>query len=419
MSEPTNQTRLGKRVVVTGIGGITAMGHDWEAIAASLKAQKNCVVTMGEWDKYDGLNTRLAAPITDFEVPSHYSRKKIRSMGRVSIMATRASELALIDAGLLDDPIVSSGEMGIAYGSSTGSTDAIIAFGDMLKTGDMSGVTATSYIRMMAHTTAVNVGVFFGLKGRIHTTSSACTSGSQGIGYAYEAIKYGHQTLMLAGGGEELCPTEAVVFDTLFATSTKNSTPELTPRPFDASRDGLVIGEGACTLVLEELEHAKARGAKIYAELVGFGTNSDGQHVTQPNAQTMEIAIRLALKDAQLEPSAIGYVNAHGTATDRGDIAESHATHAVFGAGMPISSLKSYTGHTLGACGALEAWVSIEMMNAGWFAPTLNLESIDSQCADLDYIRNELRPIDTDYVMSNNFAFGGINTSLIFKRWAQ
>ena len=131
----------------------------------------------------------------------------------------------------------------------------------------------------------------------------------------------------------------------------------------------------------------------------------------------MEIAIRLALKDAQIEPSAIGYVNAHGTATDRGDIAESHATYAVFGAGMPISSLKSYTGHTLGACGALEAWVSIEMMNAGWFAPTLNLEHIDPQCADLDYICKEPRLINTDYVMSNNFAFGGINTSLIFKRW--
>ena len=419
MSEPTNQTRFGRRVVITGVGGITALGHDWPTIATSLKAQKNCVVTMNDWDRYDGLNTRLAAPITDFEVPRHYSRKKIRSMGKVSIMATRASELALIDAGLLDDPIVSSGEMGIAYGSSTGSTDPITAFGDMLKTGDMSGVTATSYIRMMAHTTAVNVGVFFGLKGRIHTTSSACTSGSQGIGYAYEAIKYGQQTLMLAGGGEELCPTEAVVFDTLFATSTKNSTPELTPRPFDASRDGLVIGEGACTLVLEELEHAKARGAKIYAELVGFGTNSDGQHVTQPNSDTMEIAIRLALKDAQLEPSAIGYVNAHGTATDRGDIAETHATHAVFGADLPISSLKSYTGHTLGACGALEAWVSIEMMNAGWFAPTLNLDNIDPECAALDYIRGEPRSLETDYVMSNNFAFGGINTSLIFKRWTR
>ncbi|MBW0279834.1 beta-ketoacyl-ACP synthase [Shewanella xiamenensis] len=413
----TQRNPLGRRVVVTGIGGISALGHDWPSIASSLKAQKNCVVTMAEWDKYDGLNTRLAAPITDFEVPSHYSRKKIRSMGRVSIMATRASELALIDAGLLDDPIVTSGEMGIAYGSSTGSTDPLVAFGDMLKNGDMSGVTATSYIRMMAHTTAVNVGVFFGLKGRIHTTSSACTSGSQGIGYAYEAIKYGQQTLMLAGGGEELCPTEAVVFDTLFATSTKNATPELTPRPFDANRDGLVIGEGACTLVLEELEHAMARGAKIYAEIVGFGTNSDGQHVTQPNSETMEIAIRLALKDAALTPDAIGYVNAHGTATDRGDVAETHATHAVFGADMPISSLKSYTGHTLGACGALEAWVSIEMMNAGWFAPTLNLDNIDPECAALDYIRGEPRTLDTDYVMSNNFAFGGINTSLIFKRW--
>ncbi|MFB2735848.1 beta-ketoacyl-ACP synthase [Shewanella mangrovisoli] len=413
----TQRNPLGRRVVVTGIGGISALGHDWPSIASSLKAQKNCVVTMAEWDKYDGLNTRLAAPITDFEVPSHYSRKKIRSMGRVSIMATRASELALMDAGLLDDPVVTSGEMGIAYGSSTGSTDPLIAFGDMLKHGDMSGVTATSYIRMMAHTTAVNVGVFFGLKGRIHTTSSACTSGSQGIGYAYEAIKYGQQTLMLAGGGEELCPTEAVVFDTLFATSTKNATPELTPRPFDANRDGLVIGEGACTLVLEELEHALARGAKIYAEIVGFGTNSDGQHVTQPNSDTMEIAIRLALKDAALTPDAIGYVNAHGTATDRGDVAETHATHAVFGADMPISSLKSYTGHTLGACGALEAWVSIEMMNAGWFAPTLNLDNIDPECAALDYIRGEPRALDTDYVMSNNFAFGGINTSLIFKRW--
>ncbi|MCG9697843.1 beta-ketoacyl-ACP synthase [Shewanella sp. Isolate11] len=406
-----------RRVVVTGVGGVTALGHDWPAIASSLKAQKNCVTTMPEWDKFEGLNTRLAAPITDFEKPAHYSRKKIRSMGPVSIMAAWASEKALMDADLLGSEVVTSGAMGIAYGSSTGSTDPIIAFGDMLKNGDMSGVTATSYIRMMAHTTAVNVGVFFGLKGRIHTTSSACTSGSQGIGYAYEAIKYGQQDLMLAGGGEELCPTEAVVFDTLFATSTKNSNPSQTPSPFDRDRDGLVIGEGACTLVLEELEHAKARGAKIYAELIGFGTNSDGLHVTQPNAETMEKAIRLALKDAKLSPDAIGYVNAHGTATDRGDIAETQATEAVFGQQMPISSLKSYTGHTLGACGALEAWVTIEMMNEGWFAPTLNLNNIDPACGKLDYIKDEVRQLETDYVMSNNFAFGGINTSLIFKRW--
>ena len=408
---------MSRRVVITGMGGISALGQDWDSVKARLQAGQNAVVRMDEWDRFDGLHTRLAAPVSDFSTPAHYSRKKIRSMGRVSLMATRASEMALEDAGLLHDPLRASGAMGIAYGSSTGSTDPITAFGDMLKHGDMSGVTATSYIRMMAHTTAVNVGVFFGLKGRVLTTSSACTSGSQGIGYAYEAIKYGQQDLMLAGGGEELCPTEAVVFDTLFATSTRNDTPELTPRPFDRDRDGLVIGEGACTLVLEELEHAKARGARIYAEVLGFGTNSDGLHVTQPNADTMEKAIRLALKDANIAPQQIGYVNAHGTATDRGDAAESRATAAVFGEQIPFSSLKSYTGHTLGACGALEAWWSIMMMRDGWFAPTINLENVAEDCAELDYIRAEGRALDTDLVMSNNFAFGGINTSLIFRRW--
>lgn len=410
---------MSRRVVITGMGGISALGQDWDSVKARLQAGQNAVVRIDEWDRFDGLHTRLAAPVSDFSTPAHYSRKKIRSMGRVSLMATRASEMALEDAGLLHDPLIASGAMGIAYGSSTGSTDPITAFGDMLKHGDMSGVTATSYIRMMAHTTAVNVGVFFGLKGRVLTTSSACTSGSQGIGYAYEAIKYGQQDLMLAGGGEELCPTEAVVFDTLFATSTRNDTPELTPRPFDRDRDGLVIGEGACTLVLEELEHAKARGARIYAEVLGFGTNSDGLHVTQPNADTMEKAIRLALKDANIAPQQIGYVNAHGTATDRGDAAESRATAAVFGEQIPISSLKSYTGHTLGACGALEAWWSIMMMRDGWFAPTINLENVAEDCAELDYIRAAGRALDTDLVMSNNFAFGGINTSLIFRRWQE
>jgi 3-oxoacyl-[acyl-carrier-protein] synthase II len=258
--------------------------------------------------------------------------------------------------------------------------------------------------------------VFFGATGRVITTSSACTSGSQGIGYAYEAIKGGKQTAMIAGGAEELCATEAAVFDTLFATSVRNDAPQTTPRPFDGERDGLVIGEGAGCLILEEREHALARAATIHAELVGFGTNSDGCHVTQPNAGTMQIAMQLALSDAGLEPAAIGYVNAHGTGTQQGDIAESHATAQVFGSRMPISSLKSYMGHTLGACGALEAWISIEMMREGWFAPTINLDRVDPQCAELDHIRGEGRRLDCEYVMSNNFAFGGINTSLIFKR---
>jgi 3-oxoacyl-[acyl-carrier-protein] synthase II len=305
--------------------------------------------------------------------------------------------------------------MGVAYGSSGGSIEPAKTIGRMLETGSMQGVTATSYIQMMAHTTAVNVGVFFGLKGRIITTSSACTSGSQAIGYGFEAIQQGKQVLMVCGGAEELSGPGAAVFDTLFATSTRNDTPGVTPRPFDAKRDGLVVGEGATTLILEEYEHAVARGARIHAEIVGFGTNSDGQHITQPTRETMAAAMRMALADAGLPATSIGYVSAHGTATDRGDVAESHATADVLGTGVPISSMKSYVGHTLGACGALEAWWAIEMMRGGWFAPTINLDNPDPECAPLDYLTGEGREIRTRYVMNNNFAFGGINTSLIFR----
>jgi 3-oxoacyl-[acyl-carrier-protein] synthase II len=286
----------------------------------------------------------------------------------------------------------------------------------MLETGSMTSVTSNSYVQMMPHTTAVNVSLFWDLKGRVLPTSSACVSGSQAIGFAYETIAAGKASLMFAGGAEELSGPAVAVFDTLYATSTRNDEPQLTPRPFDAARDGLVVGEGAATLVLEEYEHARARGARIHAEIVGFGCNSDGAHMTQPTADTMARAMRLALDDAQLFADAIAYVNAHGTATDRGDVAESAATAQVFGARMPISSLKSYVGHTLGACGALEAWWTIEMMKRNWFAPTLNLTQVDPACAPLDYIVGDGRTIDADYVMSNNFAFGGINTSLIFRR---
>lgn len=405
-----------KRVVVTGMAGLSPIGNDWPSIAARLQSQQTGIQTMHDWDKYQGLNTRLAAPV-DFIKPAHYSRKQTRSMGRVALLATYASELALIDAGLLNDPCLNSGQMGIAYGSCAGSLEAITEFGNMLTNHAVDGLNATSYIRMMSHTAPVNIGLFFGINGRVYTTSSACTSGSQGIGYAYEAIKYGHQQLMLAGGADELSASEAAVFDTLFATSLRNDAPDQSPRPFDRDRDGLVIGEGAGTFILEELTYAQARGARIYAEVVGFGTNSDGLHVTQPDANSMQLAMRLALQDAHLQPDAIGYISAHGTATEHGDIAESHATHAVFGSHKPISSLKSYTGHTLGACGSLEAWVAIMQMREGWFHPTVNLQHLDPACADLEYIQSTPRTLDCQYVMSNNFAFGGINTSLIFKRW--
>ncbi|EKY1942791.1 beta-ketoacyl-ACP synthase [Cronobacter turicensis] len=407
-----------RRVVITGMAGVTAFGETWHSVAQRLKAGENAVRKMPEWQVYDGLHTLLGAPIDDFVTPEHYTRKRIRSMGRVSLMSTRATELALEMAGLLDAAVLTNGETGIAYGSSTGSTGPVSEFATMLTEKHTNNITGTTYVQMMPHTTAVNTGLFFGLKGRVIPTSSACTSGSQAIGYAWEAIRHGYQTVMVAGGAEELCPSEAAVFDTLFATSQRNDAPKTTPAPFDKDRDGLVIGEGAGTLILEELEHAKARGATIYGEIVSFYTNCDAAHITQPQRETMQICIERALKMAELDARDIGYICAHGTATDRGDIAESQATAAVFGEHTPLSSLKSYFGHTLGACGALEAWMSLEMMREGWFAPTLNLRQPDEQCGALDYIMGESRAIDCEFIQTNNFAFGGINTSLVLRRWS-
>ena len=407
---------MAARVVVTGMGGVTALGDSWGEVEARLRGRKNAVRRMPEWDRHEMMHTRLAAPVEHFEAQTYYPRKMVRSMGRVSLLALRASELALERAGLRQEKGIADGSMGIAYGSSSGSIDPMRVFGEMLNTGSMQGFTSTTYIQMMPHTTAVNVGLYFGLKGRVIPTSSACTSGSQAIGYAFESIRAGRQPLMLAGGAEELSAPAAGVFDTLFATSTKNDAPQTTPRPFDKARDGLVVGEGAATLVLEDLEHARARGAKPLAEVVGFATNSDGVHVTQPDQEQQARAMRLALADAGLPPSAIGYVGAHGTATDRGDVAEARATREVLGSSVPISSMKSYVGHTLGACGAMESWWLIEMMHGGWFAPTLNLETPDPECDGLDHVTGEGRRLDIEYAMKNNFAFGGINTSLVFRR---
>ena len=405
-----------RRVVVTGMGGITAFGSAWPDVEARFRAGRNAVRQMPEWERITDLGSRLAAPIDDFAPPPHWTRKQLRSMGRVSRLAVRAAELALGDAGLLDDASIRDGRMGVACGSSVGSTPDILNFTDMLRTGSSSTLDANSYVRMMPHTTAANVGIFFGLTGRIVPTSSACTSGSQGVGYAYEAIRFGRQQMMLGGGAEELCPSEAIAFDFLYAASRRNDAPQATPRPYDRDRDGLVIGEGGGILVLEDYDHAKARGARMHAEIVGFACNSDGAHVTRPEEATMRRVMEMALEDAGLPASAIGYVNGHGTATEHGDIAESRATQAVFGKRKPFSSQKGYLGHTLGACGALEAWFTIEMMKRGWFAPTVNLENVDPLCGDLDYVTGPGRELDVEYAMTNNFAFGGVNTSIILRR---
>ena len=405
-----------RRVVVTGVGGITALGEDWPTIRARMLRRETAVRTMNEWDRFSGINTRLAAPVLGFSLAGHFPRKKTRTMGPVSLMAAYATERALADAFLADDPVITNGRTGIAYGSSFGSVAPVVSFGELLKNGRSRTLNATSYIQMMSHTAAVNVGLLFGVTGRIIPTSTACTAGSMAIGYACEAIRWSKADVMITGGAEELNVSMTAVFDTMFATSVRNDRPDTSPRPFDRDRDGLVIGEGAATLILEERERALTRGARIYAEIVGFASNSDGNHATLPLAESMEIALRMALDDASLDAAAIDFVSGHGTGTEWGDIAETKATNAVFGERAPIHSLKSYFGHSLGACGAIEAWLGIEMMREGIFVPTINLDVVDDRCAPLDYIMTEPRRIETEYLMSNNFAFGGINTSLIFRR---
>lgn len=405
-----------RRVVVTGRGIVSALGNSVASAFGRLKTLENCVEPSEELKGFKGLQTCLWAP-SRFVKPPEYTRKVVRTMSPVSVMALNATEQALREAGLEGDPVVKGGRLGVAYGSCSGGVEACADFVSIMLSREVKNVTSSTYIKMMPQTTAVNLSVHFGTTGRLLPTGTACTSGSLAIGEAYEAIASGRQDVMVAGGAEEFSVTQVAVFDTLFATSRRNDEPKATPRAFDSERDGLVVGDGAGTLVLEERGRALARGAKIFAEVVGFGTNTDGRHVTQPNAETMAVAMKLALEDAGLPPEAIGYVNAHGTATSLGDAAEGSATESVFGPRkVPVSTIKSYTGHTLGACGAIEALMTISMMDAGWYAPNLNLANPDPACGDNDFITGEGRSFSAEYAMSNNFAFGGVNTSLVFRR---
>jgi 3-oxoacyl-[acyl-carrier-protein] synthase II len=406
-----------RRVVVTGIGLASPLGNDLPTAVAALREGRHGIVTMPEWAEIQGLSTRLAGIAKD--VPFNgYPRKKTRSMGRVALLATYATERALMDAGL-DQDLRSIPDIGLAYGSTHGSSSAQEEFcRTLFARNGMRGIPSTSYLKFMSNTCVVNLAHFFGIQGRVISTCAACTSASNAIGYGFEAIRSGQLDIMLCGGAEEMHFTHAVVFDILYATSRHfNDRPGEGSRPFDADRDGLVVAEGAGTLVLEEEERARRRGAHIHGEVIGFGTSCDGQHVTQPSADGMAMAMKNALRDARIAPEDVGYINAHATATDIGDITESQATLQVFGDKVPISSTKGHTGHTLGACGALESAFCLAMMNEGFLVPTKNLDKPDPRCAPLRYLRND--PVDAPnlkIVMNNNFAFGGINTSLLFRR---
>ncbi|MCI4644111.1 MAG: beta-ketoacyl-ACP synthase [Hyphomonadaceae bacterium] len=406
-----------RRVVITGMSYLTALGEDWNAVGPRLHTGEAGIRFMPEWEGMSDLNARLGGPIDDFRHEKIYPRQKSRSMGRVATLLVYNSEKALEEAGLRDDPVLQSGRTGVAVGSSFGSTEPIKSFVSFMETGKSSGLNATSYIRMMSHTAPANIAVFFGLQGRVITTSSACTSASQGIGYAFEAIRSGAQDVMLAGGSDEFCVTMTMVFDRLYATARRHDDPQHSVRPFDESRDGLVIGEASGIVVLEELEHALARGARPIAEVVGFATNCDGAHISQPNRATQEIVMRQALGQARMTRDDLSYVSGHGTGTVAGDIEESHASMAVYGDKLPFHTIKGNFGHSLGGCAVIEVALGIEMLKEGRISPIANLTNVDLKCAELDYVMGESREVSSNAFASSNFAFGGINTSLVISNY--
>lgn len=403
------------RVVITGVGLTSPIGDSLDEVSKSLREDRSGVVRMEGWDQLAGFNTRLGAVCnTDLSV---LPKKRTRTMGRVALLSTWATGKAIEDAGLTQE-ILSSSRTGVAYGSTSGSMPATEEFVRKLAVEKtVNGIQSAAYLRLMTHTAPANLAAYFQIRGRVVTTCSACVSSSQGIVYGYEAVKYGLQDAMVCGGAEEMHITNAAVFDIMFATSRGfNDTPRLTPRPFDVRRDGLVVGEGAGTLVLESLEHAQKRGARIYAEIVGAATNCDGYHMTAPSDEGMTRVMQESLKDAQLPPDKVDYVNAHATATDIGDVCESTAVSRVLGTKVPISSTKGFTGHTLGACGAIEAGFCLAMFRDGFLAPNKNLEKVDPKIPALDFVMGAPRQAKPNVIMTNNFAFAGINTSIILKR---
>ena len=406
-----------RRVVITGLGVVCPLGHAVDELVERLQRGDSGVRYMPEWEIVKDLKGRLGGNVEGLDLVKRYPRKKRRTMGRVAMLATFATEQAVAQARL-DEAILSGGRTGLAYGTTSPSNQSMEDFiGPLFTQHTMRGLDSTAYLKFMTHTAAANLVQYFAIKGRVIPTNSACTSSSQAIGYGYESIKFGRQDVMICGGAEEQHYATAVTFDLLMATSFGyNARPSESPRPFDKKRDGLVVAEGAATVVLESLEHAQERGATILAELVGFGTSCDGAHMTANSREGMRAAIELGLEDAGLTPDDVEYVNAHATATDVGDIEESHATRDVFARAVPISSIKGTMGHTLGACGAIEVITCTQMLRDGWIAGTKNLDEVDPRCAELDYVR-ETRAAAPRVVMSNNFAFGGVNTSIVLRRW--
>jgi 3-oxoacyl-[acyl-carrier-protein] synthase II len=357
----------------------------------------------------------VGAPCDGIDI-NDIPRKFARTMGRVGVLAALSVRDAVADAGLPAE-VVASPSCGVAYGSTVGSTAAQEDFlRPILNDSSIRGLLASNYLQFMSHTCAANIALMFGCKGPVIASCTACTSGSQGVGIAYEQVRFGRVPICLGGGAEELHILHAGVFDIMRATSSGYAdTPERTPRPFDRKRDGLVVGEGAACLVMEEYERARKRDANIYAEIIGFGQGCNGTHPTNSDPEGICIAINAALRDAALAPSDIQHINAHATGTDVGDAAEAEAIHRIFGAKVPVSALKGYLSHTLGASGAIESAATIVMMRDGFMAVSKNLDEPDPALPPIDHVLGSARQAPIRIAMNNNFAFGGINTSLVFR----
>jgi 3-oxoacyl-[acyl-carrier-protein] synthase II len=405
----------GNRVVVTGVGLRSPLGHTLAALRDGFLAGKSGVRRMPGWESLDGLRTRVGAPCDGIDV-SDIPRKFARTMGRVGVLAALSVRDAVTDAGLPAE-VVASPSCGVAYGSTVGSTAAQEDFlRPILNDKSIRGLLASNYLQFMSHTCAANIALMFGCKGPVIASCTACTSGSQGVGIAYEQVRFGRVPICLGGGAEELHILHAGIFDIMRATSAGYAdTPERTPRPFDRKRDGLVVGEGAACLVMEEYERARKRDANIYAEIIGYGQGCNGTHPTNSDPEGICIAINAALRDAALAPSDIQHINAHATGTDVGDAAEAEAIHRIFGAKVPVSALKGYLSHTLGASGAIESAATIVMMRDGFMAVSKNLDEPDPALPPIDHVLGSARQAPIRIAMNNNFAFGGINTSLVFR----
>ncbi len=402
------------RVVVTGIGFRSPIGHDLGAMKTAFLEGKSGIAAFPEWGKLEGLRTRLGAPCVGVDEDA-IPRKFRRTMGRVGVLAVLAVRDAIADAGVSPERVASP-DCAVTFGSTAGGSEAQEAFlRQLFLNTSLRGLASSSYLQFMSHTCAANIALMFGCQGPVVASCTACTSGSQGIGHGYEQIRLGRAKVALAGGAEELHVLHAGIFDILLATSHRyNDSPGSTPRPFDAGRDGLVVGEGSGCLVLEEYQHARDRGARIYGEILGYGCSCNGTHPTNSDPVGIALAMEAGLRDAHVRASDIQHINAHATATGIGDAAEAQALHQLFGASVPISALKGYMGHTLGACGALEAIATLLMMRDGFMAASKNLERPDPALPPLDHVIGAARDARLTLTMSNNFAFGGINTSLVF-----